>query len=868
MSGFDRALDEVIRSNRSTIARESRIMPRTPRPGVVLAVWLAVPLLASSLFGAEPAVVPSVAVPVEDTPEARLKRYFAAETRKIADRCLTGLTTKEAWLGEVPTRRAQLAEMLGLPYPLPEPAARSPLNAEVVGTFDHDFPEGAITVERLHYQSLPGLYVTANLYRPKTVAEGTKLPTILYVCGHGLVKEKGISYGNKTHYQHHGIWYARNGYVCLIIDTIQLGELEGLHHGTHRFGQWRWNSLGYTPAGVETWNGVRAIDYLATRPEVDMARIGVTGRSGGGAYSWYLAAFDERIAAAVPTAGITDLENHVVDGVVEGHCDCMYLVNTYQWDYADVAALVAPRPLLISNTDKDGIFPLEGVVRVHEKTRRVYRLLGADAQLGLQITEGGHNDTQELHIHAFRWFNRFLKGDEKSPVTIVAEKHFPPERLKVFETPPADERTTTWQEPPVGLRPRSEKPKTFVEAGERVESVRAGLRDKVVRAWPTEPETIPIVRQTSHEAEGIVLTRIEFLSQPDVRPTLWVAHRAGLAISDVKTLSLQLLNEGHAKVLSDVLQPIYPDVFVGPSAGPDSEAASKGADKWKAWKERLEKESLSLAWLAPRGVGPDAWPVSERKQTQIHRRFQLLGQTPDGMRAWDTVIGVRLLREQAGFAKAAVHLRGYGSTTTAILVAAALNPNLAQIDLDLPQLSLDRNGADFLNLARVADYPELVASVRQRKRIRLPSADANVAAEGPKRPDLEQFREWFLDDLAHSSFPEEFRHTVVKFDVVTSDAPQLALRVQYNGAAVRRGELAIYPQGPEADGVPWILPLDQEKAIARRVDGSLVALPVGPAKIAIRNAGGVPHKYALPDTTPLTQEFDANTKTIELSITD
>jgi hypothetical protein len=105
-------------------------------------------------------------------------------------------------------------------------------------------------------------------------------------------------------------------------------------------------------------------------------------------------------------------------------------------------------------------------------------------------------------------------------------------------------------------------------------------------------------------------------------------------------------------------------------------------------------------------------------------------------------------------------------------------------------------------------------------------------------------------------------------EVLTPEPPRLTPRVQYNGAAVRRGELAIYPQGSGADGVPWVLPLDQEVAIPRRVDGSLVTLPVGPAKIAIRNAGGVPHKYALPDTTPLTQEFDANTKAIELSISD
>ena len=102
---------------------------------------------------------------------------------------------------------------------------------------------------------------------------------------------------------------------------------------------WWWNSRGYTPAGVEAWNCMRALDYLETRPEVDKTRFGVTGRSGGGAYSWWITALDDRIKVAVPVAGITDLQNHVVDGAVEGHCDCMFIVNTYRWDYPQVAAL-------------------------------------------------------------------------------------------------------------------------------------------------------------------------------------------------------------------------------------------------------------------------------------------------------------------------------------------------------------------------------------------------------------------------------------------------------------------------------------------------------------------------------------------------
>jgi len=288
-------------------------------------------------------------------PNRPLAEYFRAETAKLQEQCLADIKTLSDWESKRSLYRKQLFEMLGLD-PLPE---KTDLKAVVTGKLDHnDF-----TVEKIHYQSMPGLYVTGNLYIPKNLEKPA--PAILYVCGHSLVKKNDISFGNKTAYQHHAAWFARNGYVCLVIDSLQLGEIEGIHHGTYRYKMWWWNSRGYTPAGVEAWNCIRSLDYLQSRPEVDKERIGVTGRSGGGAYSWWLSALDERIKAAVPVAGITDLQNHVVDGTVEGHCDCMFIVHTYRWDYPLVAALVAPRPLLISNSDKDNIFPLDCVLRVH-----------------------------------------------------------------------------------------------------------------------------------------------------------------------------------------------------------------------------------------------------------------------------------------------------------------------------------------------------------------------------------------------------------------------------------------------------------------------------------------------------------------------
>ena len=190
--------------------------------------------------------------------------YFRGETRALGERSLADIRTLEDWNKAKGPARQQLFEMLGID-PLPP---KTDLKATVTGTLDH--PE--FTVEKLHYQSRPGLYVTANVYVPKKLS--APAPAILYVCGHAVVKTSGVSYGNKVGYQHWGAWFARNGYVCMVVDTVQLGELEGIHHGTHNKDMWWWNSRGYSSAAAEAWNCIRALDYLQSRKDVDGQQIG------------------------------------------------------------------------------------------------------------------------------------------------------------------------------------------------------------------------------------------------------------------------------------------------------------------------------------------------------------------------------------------------------------------------------------------------------------------------------------------------------------------------------------------------------------------------------------------------------------------
>ena len=130
--------------------------------------------------------------------DAMLADYFRAETAKLRDRCLTDVKTLDDWQIKRKVYRKQLFEMLGL-KPLPEKTNLKPV---VTGKIEHE----QFTVENIHYQSRPGLYVTGNLYIPKSLEKPA--PAILYVSGHAHVKKDGVSLGNKTAYQHHAEWFA------------------------------------------------------------------------------------------------------------------------------------------------------------------------------------------------------------------------------------------------------------------------------------------------------------------------------------------------------------------------------------------------------------------------------------------------------------------------------------------------------------------------------------------------------------------------------------------------------------------------------------------------------------------------------------
>ncbi|HTU91314.1 MAG TPA: prolyl oligopeptidase family serine peptidase [Gemmataceae bacterium] len=650
--------------------------------------------------------------------------YFRQQVKRIADADLVDIKTRADWEKKRPEFRRQFLDMIGL-WPLPP---RTDLHAAITGKVE----TGLFTVEKLHFQSSPGLYVTANLYVPKRAK--LPAPAVLYVCGHSNVVIDKVSYGSKVVYQRHPAWFAEHGYVCLILDTLQLGEIPGEHHGTYRLGQWWWQALGYTPAGIECWNAMRALDYLETRKEVDAKRIGVTGRSGGGATSWWLAAADDRPQCIIPVAGIADLYSHLMesisprlrDGAISGHCDCMYFVNTYRWDFGRVMALCAPRPLLLGNSDADDLFPVAGYRRLADKVRRIYELYGASDRFQLLETKGPHKDTPELRVGAFRWMNRWLKNDD-SEVRDDEPAKLTPQQLKVFDRLPTDAINATIHESFLKAA-KIEMPQAPAVAREwwkgRAPELLDELRSRVFRNWPDKPPPLNARLAGDVKHDGLRLRAYDFVSDDQVELRLWL-----MTAEKVDKPTLVVLNAldeaGWQEWIAD-LGPAFTEALQ--LAKEPKQDAARFAQNVKM----LQSHKWAFAAITPRGIGPTRWsevsPFDGKPNGhQIRRRFALLGQTLDGQRVWDVRRALACLRTVSDLKDVPLWLQGKNDMAGIALYASLFEPDVARLDLWHPPAS-HRQGPIFLNVLRVLDMPQTVALAFPRKVRLYVKDDAEVKA--------------------------------------------------------------------------------------------------------------------------------------------
>lgn len=295
-------------------------------------------------------------------------------------------------------RRAELRHTLlmsaGL-YPLPE---RTPLNTkrELVGEYD------GYTIYKIMFESFPGLWSTGNLYMPQNLT--SPAPAIMNVIGHWddqRLTRRTDDEATAADYPQQLANFAKMGFVCLVTDMIGKVDSRQL---SHEYGWKKDQQLILSNGlGIQLWNNIRALDLLCAMPEVDGTRIGVTGASGGGSQSLFLALADDRITAVAP---INMISLHF-----QGGCFCENAPGLRRdTTNAELCAVLAPRPLFLSGSTGDWTCNL--LTCEMPIMRRAYRLYGAEDKLDYIYQHRDHQYNSVTRKGVYAFFAKHLMGKE------------------------------------------------------------------------------------------------------------------------------------------------------------------------------------------------------------------------------------------------------------------------------------------------------------------------------------------------------------------------------------------------------------------------------------------------------------------------
>lgn len=365
------------------------------------------------------------------------KFYTDAENVMYKNSCKLAfeqLQEREAKIAQLHSRNDYLArqeevkdKLLKLTGPFPE---KTPLNPRVTGMIR----KGDFRVEKLMFESIPGYYVTAALFIPEKLKG--KAPAIIYASGH-----TANGFRSPT-YQHIIINLVKKGFIVLAFDPVGQGERLQYYdnkEGKSRFGPTTEHSYpgaqcyisGHSPTRYFIWDGIRCVDYLLTRKEVDPERIGMTGRSGGGTQTAYTAAMDERILAAAPECFITKMEYVLKSiGPQDAEQNLVHMISE-GIDHADLLEVRAPRPGLMITTTRD-FFSIQGARETFREVKQFYHALGTGEHISMVEDDDVHSSTLNNREAMYAFFQKYL-DNPGSPEDLEVEV-FEEEELWVTES--------------------------------------------------------------------------------------------------------------------------------------------------------------------------------------------------------------------------------------------------------------------------------------------------------------------------------------------------------------------------------------------------------------------------------------------------
>ncbi|MCY3024669.1 MAG: hypothetical protein NTW87_37330 [Planctomycetota bacterium] len=612
------------------------------------------------------------------------------------------------------------------------PKERTPLEAKITGTLDR----GSYVIEKLIYHSLPGFPVTASLYMPKSRRGKGPGAAVLFVSGHAL---EAKAYGN---YQKVCIALALADFVVLAIDP--LGQGERFQFIDEKTGVQRvtWGTTEHTHAGIPhymagmsiarhfVWDGVRGIDYLLTRPEVDPAKIGVTGSSGGGTQSCYLMLAEPRLAAAMPCTFVMDYESYLKTGQPQDGEQNLYGCFADGPDHDDYITAMAPRPVRLGLAAYD-FFPIEGALAAFERARKVYLLYGAEAaaRLDYVVAPTVHCYSAYLRNAAVEFFSKALTGEHACherdvrgttgvpPVAPAAQgepEALPPEELNATPTgqvlrsfPECRTVSALLREELGRVAPAPCKHEPKILRAVLAESLGIGRNVSDYEeeaAWAGAPRQRTIFPRiiTDEPAAGYRTEKLFFFSEPEVCVTgVFVQARAAAAPARTEMLLFE-----------------------------------EGTDAIPAERARLVdilEQGRNVFVLDVRGVGAvKTRPITAYAGDGKHGTEFRLGcdamkmkTSTLGLRVFDVLRGIDYLHTRAD--AGAVSLTGVGVAGAWALYAAALEPRAAGLTLDSALLSYrqaaetryyDERLLSFRSVSwgmlRVGDVVDILAAIAPR----------------------------------------------------------------------------------------------------------------------------------------------------------
>ena len=587
----------------------------------------------------------------------RLTRVFPAGPHAASDerlgRCrhlnlrmsMAKPATKAAWERRAAWLREHVRVSCGL---LPEPP-RCPLKPRVFDRIERD----GYTIEKAFIESRPGFYVCGNLYRPFGKAQGRKgpFPGIAAPHGHGKYGRLGDSVQARC------ITKAKLGYVVFAYDMVGYND-SGVQAGKHRtiFTTPHDELWGLSHMHLQSWNTIRAIDFLQSLDDVDPNRIGVTGCSGGGTQTFMVMGIEPRVTAAAPVC--------MVSGIMQGGCICENApLLRIETNNIEIAALMAPRPLILPSVTGD--WTKETPKVEYPSIRGVYELYGAAGRVVNVHIKSGHGYPQPHRESVYGFFERWIrgKGDGKA-VPEPAVKIEKREDLRIFpgRKLPADAKT-----------PETLKKHIIAECRRQ--------RDELLPAKAAE-------RQRFAETLGAAYRHAILAAVPKARE-LAVKDLGSATAADVRVTRLLLGRKGVGDRVPGILYRRKGASGAGPACvvvHPDGKAGlidAASARPGKLLAKLLETGQTVLA-IDTYLTGEHLSPLEATHQKKTGRYFTTYNRTPLVQRVQDILTALAYLKRQGS--TRSLGLVGVGRAGAWCLLAAPLAPERTSVAADLDAL--------------------------------------------------------------------------------------------------------------------------------------------------------------------------------------